>query len=75
MLRDVYKLSSTYASGSTGGMIDLSDSTISRLSAKLASMKDLKVRDPWCQSYCIAIVQSAESSCWQLTISQVPAAL
>eukprot|EP00878_Enallax_costatus_P027660 GHUV01029802.1.p1 GENE.GHUV01029802.1~~GHUV01029802.1.p1 ORF type:complete len:632 (+),score=237.56 GHUV01029802.1:325-2220(+) len=42
VLRDVYKLSSTYTSGSTGGMIDLSDSSISRLSAKLGAMKDLK---------------------------------
>mgnify|MGYP003589272848 CR=1 FL=1 len=42
-MRDVYKLSSIYSSGSTGGMIDLSDSSISRLSAKLGAMKDLKV--------------------------------
>lgn len=40
-MRDMYKLSSSYASGGSAA-IDLSDATISKLSSKLQAMKDLK---------------------------------
>jgi hypothetical protein len=42
VVRDMYKLSSSYAA-SGGAPVDLSDATISKLSSKLQAMKDLKV--------------------------------
>ncbi|WIA37030.1 hypothetical protein OEZ86_014014 [Tetradesmus obliquus] len=41
VVRDMYKLSASYAA-SGGAPVDLSDSTISKLSSKLQAMKDLK---------------------------------
>lgn len=43
VLRDVYRLGSSYSSAPSG-MVDLSDTTISRLGSKLTIMRDLKVR-------------------------------
>lgn len=45
VLRDVYRLGSSYSS-TVSGMVDLSDTTISRLGSKLTIMRDLKVS--WC---------------------------
>jgi hypothetical protein len=42
VLRDVYRLGSSYSS-TVGGMVDLGDTTISRLGSKILVMKDLKV--------------------------------
>lgn len=41
VLRDVYRLGSSYSS-TVGGMVDLGDTTISRLGSKILVMKDLK---------------------------------
>lgn len=46
VLRDVYRLGSSYSSAPSG-MVDLSDTTISRLGSKLTIMRDLKVRQWW----------------------------
>lgn len=42
VLRDVYRLGSSYSSAPSG-LVDLSDTTVSRLTSKLTIMRDLKV--------------------------------
>lgn len=48
VLRDVYRLGSSYNS-TVGGMVDLGDTTISRLGSKILVMKDLKVGPAGCR--------------------------
>jgi hypothetical protein len=43
VLRDVYRLGSSYSSAHSG-LVDLSDTTVSRLTSKRDIMRDLKVR-------------------------------
>jgi cobalamin synthase len=70
----MYKLSSSYAA-SGGAPVDLSDATISRLSAKLAAMRDLKVGLLTLQSWVLlAAAQQLHASAlhlhWVFRVSQ-----
>lgn len=51
VLRDVYRLGSSYSSAPSG-LVDLGDITISRLGSKLTIMRDLKVRRHSRQASC-----------------------
>lgn len=65
VLRDVYRLGSSYSS-TVGGMVDLGDTTISRLGSKILVMKDLKVGPAGCRhdaTQRAVLLRSHDDSC------------